>query len=129
MSEGGNTLSERESKAVLSSYGVPFAEEGVATDAAEAARLAERLGRPVAVKLGGAGIAHKTERGLVRLGLSSPRDAENAARELLALSSCEPRNSSAVSEGRSRSTAARSRTSSLPCRGLRRSVPRSSLWT
>ncbi|MFM2046324.1 MAG: hypothetical protein RL383_401, partial [Actinomycetota bacterium] len=86
MSEGGNTLSERESKAVLSSYGVPFAEEGVATDAAEAARLAERLGRPVAVKLGGAGIAHKTERGLVRLGLSSPRDAENAARELLALS-------------------------------------------
>ena len=89
MSASGNTLSERESKRLLASYGVPFAEEGVATDAAGARQFAAQLGRPVAVKLGGAGIAHKTERGLVRLGLGTPENAENAARELLDLATPE----------------------------------------
>ncbi|MFM7262800.1 MAG: acetate--CoA ligase family protein, partial [Acidimicrobiales bacterium] len=43
------------------------------------------IGFPVVVKLGGDNIAHKTERGLVRLGLSSADAVENASRELLAL--------------------------------------------
>jgi acetyl-CoA synthetase (ADP-forming) len=39
----------------------------------------------VVAKLCGAGIAHKTERGLVRLGLSGPDEVRRAAAELLGL--------------------------------------------
>ena len=42
-----------------------------------------RVGLPVAVKLCGEHIAHKTERGLVRLGLSDADAVAAAARELL----------------------------------------------
>ena len=42
------------------------------------------LGFPVVVKLGGDAIAHKTERGLVRLGLGSADQVRDAASALLA---------------------------------------------
>jgi acetyl-CoA synthetase (ADP-forming) len=50
----------------------------------EAVEAAERIGYPVVVKLCGAAIAHKTERGLVKLGLSDTAAVEAAAREVLA---------------------------------------------
>jgi len=50
----------------------------------DAAAAAEALGYPVVVKLGGDGIAHKTERGLVRLGLASTEQVRDAAVALLA---------------------------------------------
>jgi acyl-CoA synthetase (NDP forming) len=79
------TLSEHESKAVLRAYGVPVAAERLAADADEAAAAAEAVGFPVALKLCGAAIAHKTERGLVRLGLADAAAVARAGRELLAL--------------------------------------------
>ena len=85
MSGAGNTLSEKESKTILGGYGVPFAREAVVADAQGASMAAVEIGFPVVVKLGGDNIAHKTERGLVRLGLSTVDAVENAARELLAL--------------------------------------------
>ena len=48
------------------------------------AQAAEELGYPVAMKLCGRGIAHKTERGLVRLDVTGFEFAEQAAEELLA---------------------------------------------
>ena len=65
----GTTLSEAQSKLLLARYGVPFLEEELVDDPAGAARAAARLGGPVVAKLCGDAIAHKTERGLVRLGL------------------------------------------------------------
>lgn len=50
----------------------------------EAAEAAERIGYPVVVKLCGADIAHKTERGLVKLGLRDAAAVQAAAAELLA---------------------------------------------
>ena len=44
---------------------------------------AGEVGLPVVVKLGGDGIAHKTERGLVRLGLGSAEQVRDAAEALL----------------------------------------------
>ena len=85
MSGAGNTLSEKDSKAVLSAFGVPFAGEKVVSDPAAAAAAASEVGLPAVVKLGGDNIAHKTERGLVRLGLGSTEAVGNAARELLGL--------------------------------------------
>ena len=77
------TLSESDSKSLLSSFGVPFAAERKVSTIDEAATAAKELGYPVVVKLGGDKIAHKTERGLVRLRLSNDESVQKAAKELL----------------------------------------------
>lgn len=78
------TLSEAESKALLARHNIPAPAEELVATAAEAAAAAERIGYPVVVKLCGAAIAHKTERGLVKLGLRDAPAVEAAAGELLA---------------------------------------------
>lgn len=77
------TLSEADSKALLARHGVPLAPEAVVGSPEEAVEAAARLGYPVAAKLCGDGIAHKTERGLVRLGLADADSLSAATRELL----------------------------------------------
>ena len=77
------TLSERDSKALLAPYGIPLAAERLVTSPDAAAVAATELGYPVAVKLCGDNIAHKTERGLVRLGLSDPDAVAAASAALL----------------------------------------------
>jgi acetyl-CoA synthetase (ADP-forming) len=78
------TLSEADSKGLLAAHGVPFAPERNCSSPAEAAAAADELGYPVVVKLNGDAIAHKTERGLVRLRLGDRPAVEAAASELLA---------------------------------------------
>jgi succinyl-CoA synthetase beta subunit len=78
------TLSEAASKALLAAHGVPVAPERVVTSAAAAVAAATELGFPVALKLCGANIAHKTERGLVRLGVADAATVERVTVELLA---------------------------------------------
>ena len=78
------TLSEAESKGLLARHGVPVPGEALVATPEEAAEAAERLGYPVVVKLCGAAIAHKTERGLVKLGLRDADAVRAAAAELLA---------------------------------------------
>ena len=80
------TLSERDSKALLASYGIPVAPEHVASDANAAGDAADQLGYPVVAKLNGDAIAHKTERGLVKLRLGDRSAVEAAAQALLAAS-------------------------------------------
>lgn len=84
MSAGTQTLSESASKALLSRYGVPVVAERVVQTPTEAAGAAEELGYPVVCKLGGDAIAHKTERGLVRLDLGDASGVVRASTELLA---------------------------------------------
>lgn len=81
---GGKTLSEAASKELLGRYGVPMPSERLASTPEEAAAAAADLGFPVVAKLGGDAIAHKTERGLVRLGLGDAEAVHAAATELLA---------------------------------------------
>lgn len=78
------TLSEAASKELLGAFGVPFPTERMVTTAEDAAASATALGFPVVVKLGGATIAHKTERGLVRLNLTTAEAVQGAAGDLLA---------------------------------------------
>jgi len=78
------TLSEAESKRVLAAHGVPVLDERLATTPDDAVAAAAALGYPVVVKACGDGIAHKTERGLVRLGLGSADQVRDAAGSLLA---------------------------------------------
>lgn len=78
------TLSEAESKRVLGAHGVRFPAEHQVSRPEAAVAAARELGHPVALKLGGAAIAHKTERGLVRLGLADDAAVAVAAADLLA---------------------------------------------
>jgi acetyl-CoA synthetase (ADP-forming) len=78
------TLSEADSKALLARHGVPVVDERLAADPDAAAAAAAELGFPVVAKLCGASIAHKTERGLVRLGLGDADAVRAAAADLLA---------------------------------------------
>lgn len=79
-----STLSEAASKELLARYGIPVLDEATAVtvDAAESA--AHAIGFPVVAKLCGESIAHKTERGLVRLGLNDGEAVAAAAAELFA---------------------------------------------
>ncbi len=79
-----STLSERASKALLAEYGVPIAPERFVDSAAAAADAADEIGYPVVVKLNGDAIAHKTERGLVKLRLGDRAAVVDAAATLLA---------------------------------------------
>lgn len=63
---------------------MPFAREVVCATVADAVAAAGDLGLPVVVKLNGDAIAHKTERGLVRLNLATPEAVAAAATDLLA---------------------------------------------
>ncbi|MGA9277207.1 acetate--CoA ligase family protein [Ilumatobacter sp.] len=81
---GSTTLSERASKALLAEHGVPIAPERFVESATEAGDAADEIGYPVVAKLNGDAIAHKTERGLVRLRLGDRAAVEQAATELLA---------------------------------------------
>jgi acetate---CoA ligase (ADP-forming) subunit beta len=81
------TLSEHDSKRLLASAGVPVLDEWLvagADDSVAAAREIRGSGAAVVLKLCGAGVAHKTERGLVRLGLRGDDEVREAAEALLA---------------------------------------------
>jgi acetyltransferase len=78
------TLSEAASKQLLREYGLRVPVEQVVTDPRSAAAAAEQIGFPVVLKLVGGRIAHKTERGLVRLRLGDRSAVVAAGEELLA---------------------------------------------
>lgn len=78
------TLSEVDSKALLAAHGVPVLPERLAATADEAVAAADAVGYPVVAKLCGDAIAHKTERGLVKLRLADADAVRVAAEELLA---------------------------------------------
>jgi acetyl-CoA synthetase (ADP-forming) len=64
-------------------------EERTAAGVEEAVAAAAHIGFPVVIKVNGDRIAHKTERGLVRLGLHDVTAARDAADELLAATTSE----------------------------------------
>lgn len=77
-------LSEFESKQLLASHGIVVSQDKLAESADEAVAASEEIGGPVAVKLCSRSLAHKSERGLVRLGLGNPEEVRSAAEGLLA---------------------------------------------
>lgn len=82
VSKGQDALSEADSKKLLASYGVPVVDEVVVTDATDAAQKAVVIGFPVVLKGLGAKLTHKSEMGLVRLGLGNKDQVKTAADEM-----------------------------------------------
>ena len=79
LTRGEGWLAPEEVRAVLDCYGVPTARQSRADSPDDAARAAEELGGPVAIKA--IGPVHKTEVGAVALGLD-PADVARAAAEM-----------------------------------------------
>ena len=82
---GGRTglLDEAGGLALVASAGVPVVAHRLCRDADEAAAALAGLGGPVALKGCTARAPHKTEHGLVRLGLSTEAEVRTAAAEVL----------------------------------------------
>lgn len=79
---GRTLLTEYESKQLLAAYGIPSIRTEIAGSAGEAARLAEEIGFPVAVKLHSETISHKTDVGGVQLDLRSGDQVARAFDEI-----------------------------------------------
>jgi len=78
----GQQLSEHAAKQLLRAYGIRVPREQLVTSAAGAVRAASLVGYPVVMKASGADIAHKTELGLVKIGLTSASQVRDTYREL-----------------------------------------------
>ncbi|MER6097873.1 acetate--CoA ligase family protein [Streptomyces sp. NPDC001728] len=78
----GRRLSEHAAKQLLRAYGIRVPREQLVTSAAAAVRAAGLVGYPVVMKASGAQLAHKTELGLVKVGLTSASQVRDAYREL-----------------------------------------------
>lgn len=78
----GQQLSEHGAKQLLRAYGIRVPREQLVTSAAAAVRAAAQVGYPVVMKASGARLAHKTELGLVKIGLTSASQVRDAYREL-----------------------------------------------
>jgi acetyltransferase len=75
LASASGPLDEHLSKAILGCYGIPVVPEAIAADAADAEAVSEVLGYPVVMKGLLPGGIHKTELGLVRLGIPDGRTA------------------------------------------------------
>jgi len=78
----GETVTEREVKALLSLYGVPVVGEQLTQSADAAVAAAEALGYPVVMKVESPDIPHKTEAKAVHLGVA-PEDAAAAFESIM----------------------------------------------
>jgi len=62
-------LTENETKKLLKKYGIPVTEGHIAANAAEARKIASRIGAPVAMKISSPDISHKSDMGGVVLNV------------------------------------------------------------
>ena len=82
--EGRTSLTAPEGKLVCDAYGIPVPKEGVATTAADAAKLATGMGFPVVLKIVSPEILHKTEAGGVLVGMKSAEDVQKGFDTIMA---------------------------------------------
>jgi acyl-CoA synthetase (NDP forming) len=85
----GAALSEYDSKRVLAAYGIPVTDERLVTKRGQAVKAAEAIGFPVVMKVSSPTILHKSDLGLVKVGVSSPKDVKAVFDELMAADGAE----------------------------------------
>jgi acetyl-CoA synthetase (ADP-forming) len=82
LQEGRKTLSEYESKVFLNSYGIPVTREILAHTREECVKAAHAIGFPLVLKGCSPSLAHKTEKGMVRVDIRSEQETLLAFDEL-----------------------------------------------
>jgi acetyltransferase len=80
----GAALDEVASKALLKAYGIPISKEAIAQTAAEAVKIAKKIGFPVVAKVVSADILHKSDIGGVVLNLNNAADVKKAFNDITA---------------------------------------------
>lgn len=78
ISQGKSALTERESKKILAACGFPVPREGLASTVDEAVTLAESIGYPVVLKGESPELLHKSDSGIIRLGLRNSVEVKDA---------------------------------------------------
>ena len=68
---------------MISSWGIPITREALAENASDAVRISEEIGYPVALKVDSPDILHKTEAGVIRLGLGDAAQVTAAYDEIM----------------------------------------------
>jgi acyl-CoA synthetase (NDP forming) len=81
---GRNSLTAPEGKLVCDAYGIKVPQEGVATSAADASKMASSMGFPVVMKIVSPEILHKTEAGGVMIGVKNADEAAAAYEQIVA---------------------------------------------
>ena len=81
---GGAALDEVASKALLKAYGIPVSREAIAQTAAEAVKIAKKIGFPVVAKVVSAEILHKSDIGGVLLNLNNAAEVKKAFNDITA---------------------------------------------
>jgi acyl-CoA synthetase (NDP forming) len=79
----GTALSEQDSKALLKAYGIAVPKERVVNSAGDAAKAAKRIGFPVVMKIVSADILHKSDLGLVAVGVRDEDDAKRLYKRIV----------------------------------------------
>lgn len=77
-------IGEYEAKRALSLYGIPVPWEALAGSADEAARIQSEIAAPVALKLISPDLPHKSDAGVIRLGLADEAAVREAYQAILA---------------------------------------------
>lgn len=83
--DGRAALLGSEAMAIADAYGINAAPTRLVTTGKEAAKLAEEMGYPVALKVSSPQILHKTDIGGVKLNLSSAQQVEEAFADIMDL--------------------------------------------
>ncbi len=81
---GAAALDEVASKKLLKAYGIPVSKEEIAHTAAEAVKIAKKIGFPVVAKVVSADILHKSDIGGVVLNLNSAAEVKKAFGDITA---------------------------------------------
>jgi acetate---CoA ligase (ADP-forming) len=81
---GAAALDEVASKKLLRAYGIPVSKEEIAQTAAEAVKIAKKIGFPVVAKVVSADILHKSDIGGVVLNLNSAAEVKKAFNDITA---------------------------------------------
>ncbi|HEY3724062.1 MAG TPA: acetate--CoA ligase family protein [Acidimicrobiia bacterium] len=80
----GEALSEHASKRLLATYGIRTSKDVLVETPAAAVKAAGSLGYPVVMKVSSPDLLHKSDLGLVKVGVASAKDARAAFTELMA---------------------------------------------
>ncbi|NOJ44182.1 acetate--CoA ligase family protein [Bradyrhizobium australiense] len=81
---GAAALDEVASKKLLKAYGIPISKEEIAQTAAEAVKIAKKIGFPVVAKVVSADILHKSDIGGVVLNLNNAAEVKKAFNDITA---------------------------------------------
>lgn len=77
-SDGRTNLLEEEGLEVLKAYGLPLPSSALACDAAQAIKIAKKIGYPVVMKIASPQIIHKSDAGGVMVNLKNDEEIESA---------------------------------------------------